>query len=45
MPRSGDLRQAPEVSTLNDDAPNLGDQPRFDGVTPDHAPVTGKFQI
>lgn len=47
MPRvgTGELRMVPTIEIRNTDAPNLGEQPRTDGVVPDHAPVTAMFQI
>ena len=45
MPRdAAGLRQVPEMSILNEDAPNLiGTSPSVGGVIPDHAPVTAEF--
>jgi endonuclease/exonuclease/phosphatase family metal-dependent hydrolase len=44
MPRANGLRQAPSLSILNEDMPNLiGSNPTVGGVIPDHAPVTATF--
>lgn len=44
MPRSGNLRQVPDLSILNSTVPNMiGEHPHDQDVEPDHAPVTAVF--